>query len=334
MLKKDKTPKDSDLGDPVESLELKESFFERRWVKATFGGGFAFLVLVLLAVYWFLPFSPVNFYVQSPENSNFSLNSSIPLNMQFYPNMRYPSENISYSINSQLCTLQKQANIKEAMATLENLTVLNFYPVNSNPEISVTCDSKVVVNEKYFVAGEGGPVNITKSGNFNVIKEGKILLLRESSCPTPNVAIHELLHALGFDHSQNPNNVMYPVTSCAQTIGKDIPSLIDEIYSYPPYPDLALQNASAILHGRYIDANITVENTGLADSNGSTLEISVDGKQIKKVNIGPIDIGSGIIFHFANLLTPISVNQIDFSVNSSSEELQKNNNKIELVLQR
>ncbi len=325
---------DSSLGDPVGKLEFRETFFEKRWVKMTFGGLSAALMIGILLVYWFMPFGATNFTLRQQTNSNFSLNSSIPTNMQFYPNMRYPSSDISYEIDPSLCTLQKQGNIKEALKILENLTVLNFYPVNSNPEISITCDDKVVVNEKYFVAGEGGPVNITQSGDFNVIKHGKVLLLRDSNCQVPNVAIHELLHSLGFDHSKNPNNVMYPVTSCSQTIGQDIPALIDALYAYPSYPDLTVENASAVLHGRYIDANITISNRGLADSTNSVLLMSANGKLLKKTDVNPMPIGSGIMFSFANILAPLSVNQINFTVQTNEPELQKNNNGAELFLKK
>ena len=72
------------------------------------------------------------------------------------------------------------------------------------------CDhsKKVVVNnwdirEGKFIAGEGGPTNITVSGKYNVITHGSILLIRESRCSIPTIAIHELLHVLGFKHSNN-----------------------------------------------------------------------------------------------------------------------------------
>ena len=122
------------------------------------------------------------------------------------------------------------------------------------------------MNENYFVAGEGGPTNISSTNDFNVITHGQVLLLRDSDCPTPNVATHELLHALGFAHSTNPNNVMYPVTNCDQTIGQDIPELINTLYSTPSYSDLSFANASAIIHGRYLDTNISISNNGLNDS--------------------------------------------------------------------
>ena len=187
-----------------------------------------FLVL-LLFFYWVFPLETIDFTF-SPKNSNFSLNSYGNESMQFYENMRYPSKDISYRIQG--CTLQKADEMETAFDMIDNLTIINFYSVNNNEEISVTCDSKTRFEGDLFIAGEGGPINITKAGYFNVIQKGAITLIRESKCENPNVGIHELLHALGFDHSENPNNIMYPVSKCSQTIGQDISDMINELYSF------------------------------------------------------------------------------------------------------
>jgi len=208
---------------------------------------FILFTISLLILYWFVPFKITEFGMKY-GNSNFSLNNESG-NMQFYPNMRYPNPKISYQIYD--CPLQKEDNMEWAFEILSDMSILSFYPVNYNEEISVTCDSKNKIEEGLFIAGEGGPTNISKAGKFNVIFHGGILLIRESKCEKPNIAIHELLHSLGFNHSSNPNNIMYYISGCGQTIGEDIPELINELYSIPSYPDLSFENVSAVMHGRY-----------------------------------------------------------------------------------
>ncbi len=255
--------------------------------------------------------------------------------MQFYPNLRYPSSNISYSINSSVCSLQRQDDMKRAFSAIENVTSLTFYQTDVDPEISVTCDEKVIVNETYFIAGEGGPVNITQSGPYNIITQGKVLLLRDSECPNPNIAIHELLHALGFMHSSNPNNIMYPVTSCDETIGQDIPNLINNLYSISSYPDLLFTNISAFIHGRYLDTNFSVSNNGLVDAPQSEVIISADGNQIEQETMNPIDIGGGINFVFKNIFIPeINVNDLEYTIQSNFTELNNSNNQINLTVNK
>jgi hypothetical protein len=303
------------------------------WLKGALGFLFMVIVFSLLILYWFVPFNSVQF-TTSPVNSNFSLNSSVLPQMQFYPNLRYPSANISYYINTSLCSLQRESDMMQALAIIQNLTILNFYPVSSNPEIYMSCDNTVIVNESYFVAGEGGPVNITQTQEFNVITKGEVLLLRDSTCQTPNVAIHELLHALGFVHSANPNNVMYPITSCDQTIGQDIPALLNSLYSVPHYPDLFLENVSATIHGRYLDSNISIVNNGLNDSSIANLVISANDNVVDVEAIPPIPIGAGITVTLTNDWVPITnVSELEYNINATFPQIS-NNSQVVLEIKK
>jgi len=183
-----------------------------------------------------------------------------------------------------------------------------------------------------FIAGEGGPTNITRTKNFNIITSGKVLLIKDSNCPRPNIALHELLHALGFDHSKNTNNIMYNVSNCRQTLGEDIPNLINKLYSVPNYADLSFGNVSAIMKGKYLDLNLTVRNNGLKKAENATIIISADDKILKKINLSSLEIGRGTSIFLTNLfVNQIKVNKIEIFIDSEFEELDKSDNK--LVLQ-
>ncbi len=290
----------------------------------------------LLFVYWFVPFEDVEF-VSNPEFKKFENNYNFTASgekMQFYENMRYQNPRISYKI-SDICTLQKKAEAETAFEILEEDTMLDFYPVIVNEEISVTCDDRIRIEKDFFVAGEGGPMNITKTENFNVILKGGILLLRESKCQNPNVALHEILHALGFDHSSNPNNIMYNISKCSQVLGEDIPNKINEIYSVPSYADLSFEDASAIMKGRYLDLNASIRNNGLKKSEKTKLIVYADDKAIKEIDIDSMDIGYGISLYFSNILVPkFSVNEIKIVISSNFEELNKNNNEVILEIKK
>ena len=213
---------------------------------------FLIFMVSMLWIYWFTGFGDVQLSKSALQDSNFSINLTSD-NMQFYENLRYSDSKISYHISDK-CTLQKKADAERAFEILENKTILDFYPVNSNEEILITCESKEKIKEDYFVAGEGGPVNISRAGQFNVIYTGQILLIRQSECPNPNIALHEILHALGFGHSSNKNNIMYEISECSQTLGDDIPRFIDELYSIPSHPDLAFEEVIPLVlyhHERY-----------------------------------------------------------------------------------
>ena len=294
--------------------------------------GFLSLIIIgMLVIYFFVPFDTLEF-TQTSTNSNFNLNATNS-KMQFYDNMRYFSNEISYRIED--CPLKKRYDMEEAFRILENKTVLEFYEVDFGEEILVTCDSKTRIEEGLFIAGEGGPTNITISGDFNLIYNGKILLIRESSCPFPNVALHELLHALGFDHSSNPDNIMYEISKCKQTLGEDIPFLIDEIYSVPNYPDISFENVSINMEGKYLNANLSIRNNGLRYSGDTDLIIYADGKKVKEIEIEPLDIGYGTKLSLFNTwISRLSIREIKFVLETDSEELDKSNNEIVFIVKK
>lgn len=291
---------------------------------------FIIIAVSLLVLYWFMPFGISEFEARKIGSSNFTING-FEKDMQFYENMRYPSSKISYKIEN--CPLQKEDEVERAFEILSIQTILSFYSVNSNEEISVTCDSGTKINGGLFIAGEGGPINITQTEKFNVIFNGKILLIRKSNCENPNIALHELLHALGFTHSSNPNNIMYNVSKCSQTIGQDTLDLINKLYSYPSYPDLSFENVSAVMHGRYLDMNIGIRNNGLKKSEKATISIYADKELVKEIELEPLDIGYGREIFLKNVwISKISVSELELSIDYSLNELEKENNKITLKI--
>lgn len=293
--------------------------------------GFAFFIAVvtLLAVYWFIPLSETEFSLGT-LGGGFTLNQSLG-GEQFYQNMRFSESPISYKIYD--CPLNKKTNMIDAFGKLSDLTILNFYESSSNEDISVYCDSSTKIEEGLFIAGEGGPTNITKSGEFNIISKGRILLFRESSCAIPNIAIHELLHVLGFDHVDDHNNIMYPVAKCSQEISQETIKTINTLYSVPSLPDLIFEEVGATMRGKYLDVNMSVRNAGLDFADKSKIKIYADGSLVKEFNLSELDYGHGKMIVLTNIwVSQLSVQKIYFEIESSYEELKKENNNVELKI--
>lgn len=280
-------------------------------------------LLLIYSVY----FSTIVEFGSYTENSNFTLNAGSE-SMQFYPNMRFPTNELTYRIEK--CTLQKENDMKLAFQIIADKTSLEFFQVKSNEEIYVTCDSKTKIEDGLFIAGEGGPSNITQTDLFNVISKGNILLLRDSACPNPNIALHELLHVLGFDHSTNKNNVMYPVTNCKQTIGDDTIEVINSLYSTKSNPDLAFTNIEANKQGVYFNTEINIINQGLKKSGKAQIIIYGDGNEIKRIDLAPIEVGYGRAIKLTNILVLSKLNSVEFVIDAPFEEIDKENNHINL----
>jgi len=287
-------------------------------------------LISLIVLYWIFPMNSIDFNFNS--NSNFSIQSEEE--MQFYPNMRFPSKSISYKVDEG-CSLQKKQDATQAFEILQESTSLSF-KASENALIQVYCEKRSKregLDKGFFIAGEGGPTNVTIGKYFNVIQGGEIILMKNSDCERPNVAIHELLHVLGFNHSDNSNNIMYPVSKCKQTIGQDILDKIDKLYSYPSLPDLEFEHASAKMKGRVLDLNMTIKNQGLADAGSFEIIVYGDGKEIKRIESEGIDIGySQKITIVNNFISRLKIENMEFSIKANFEEINKDNNKIVLEM--
>ena len=196
-------------------------------------------------------------------------------------------------------------------------------------------NSKNKIEEGMFIAGEGGPINITQVGEFNIIKKGQILLFKESDCATPNIAIHELLHALGFDHVDDSRDIMYPISRCGQKISNATIDKINFLHSIPDYPDLLFENANASMRGKYLNLNISVRNNGFSESKDSEIIIYADNSSIKTVSLEKLDIGHGRFISLSNIwINQLSVKNIKLVINYSFPELKKENNEIILEIKK
>lgn len=286
------------------------------------------LALGLVILYWYFPTEPSEFKFQTNPSTNFSVNQSEA--MQFYPNMRFPTKDISYSISPD-CNIEKESEMLWAFDSLEEKTVLNFYEVQENAEINVVCEDTVRIENNMFIAGEGGPANVSLGNEFNIIMNGHILLLKKSDCERPNIALHELLHALGFEHSTNVNNMMYPVSKCKQVVSEDMINEINRLYVQEAKPDLLIESVSATLHSRFLDTNLIIRNDGLEDSQDFLLGIYANNKEVEKMDLERIKIGEGRIINITNILVPqIRIDTFTFVLETEALELDKQNNQVTL----
>ncbi|MEK6909396.1 MAG: CARDB domain-containing protein [Nanoarchaeota archaeon] len=305
-------------------------------------GGFLgtlFLILSLVAVgysayylYQNIPRESIN--LVNTNSQQITTTNTIP-SKQFYDNMRYSDRTINYHI-SESCPENKANRTKEALDTIEAKTVLIFNPVSKpNSVLNILCSdiSPEAEEENHFVAGEGGPSRVLNSTLYSVILEGKVALYREGTCNNANVAIHELLHALGFDHNNNRRSILYPTLECDQEIDQEIIDSINELYGVESLPDLTFDKVNATKSGRYLNFHIEVLNRGLISANNAVVGIYADNKFIETFDLNTISIGAKKIIDVGNLKVPLNAENIEFVIDYGEEiaELYENNNKIALM---
>lgn len=254
---------------------------------------------------------------------------------QFYPNMRYASERISYGFEPG-CDSSKKESMLGALNIVSNLTVLEFYS-SSSPEIIITCSELAPEpkNKDHFVAGEGGPTEIVNASQFSLIKQGKISLYREDKCSEPHIAVHELLHALGFDHNQNPSSILYPTLDCTQKVDQYFIDKIDQLYNVPSEADLVITNLEASKTGKYLDFSVEITNEGLLDATNVRMSLYGDGKMINDFDFGDVPVGTRKTLNVGNYTISKSTKTLKFIVDEKNKikELNKDNNIEELVIE-
>jgi len=252
---------------------------------------------------------------------------------QFYNNMRFPSADISYSI-SDSCADYKKESVERAFSIISEKTIIRFFPSSTSPEIIVSCSDSPPEKEDsgHFIAGEGGPTEIINTSRFNVILSGKVALYREESCDEPKIAIHEILHVLGFNHSSDSNSIMYPITGCSQKIDSAILDEINSLYSISSFADLGIESVNATKKGSYLDFRAEVMNYGLKDSADSTLIVFSGDKKAGEFELGEIGIGMKKILTVENSRIARGSTQVSFLIESNETELFKQNNIAELNL--
>src|SRR3989338_4388645 len=251
----------------------------------------------------------------------------------FYHNLRFKDRYISYSLN-ETCDESKIKDVRLAFDILQNETVLNFEEKDKG-DIWVSCsNSSNVPQDGFFIAGEGGPTSIINASNFYIINGGTILLYRDNFCKTPIVAIHEILHVLGFKHSSNKKSIMYEVSDCNQRLSPDIIEVINSIYDYPTLPDLTIRKVDAIKEGRFLNFEAEIFNSGLDFSLNSKIGVFADGKLIGEYDIGELKAGEGKIIKVSNLRTSYNFEEISSKVDFEENifEIYEDNNERILVV--
>jgi hypothetical protein len=312
-----------------------------------------FVVLLILVfflaylLYMNVPGSPQSLRVDTNPGSLPSGNEDFSLAevRQFYSNMKFNHNKISYSIDSS-CDSTKQERILSAFSEISNqVGLVSFYSNPENSDIDILCSisqkaipGEVVGNsldkQTYFVAGEGGAKEIIPSGKYNIITKGVVLLYGDAKnslkCDKPNVEIHELMHVFGFNHSISKSSIMYPtLESCDQKIDDSIITELRRLYSEENLPDLYFENMSAVKKGRYLDFNFTVRNSGLIDASNVDYSIYDNGELVETRNIGNLRFGSGVIIQAQNLkLIHRDPSEIKFVIDNNNliKELDKRNN--------
>jgi hypothetical protein len=298
-------------------------------------------IFALLVMIGFLIAGMYVFWLNFPTNLEYNTyvantTSHLPSqSYQFYPNMRYINKAITYEIASE-CSNKKREAIISVFNLLEKQTVLRFSSAQKG-EIEFFCTNLPPEPEssRHFVAGEGGPTQIINTTNYAAILKGKVSLYRSEKCERPIVALHEILHALGFDHTSDSKSIMFPIINCEQELDDFIIDQINTLYTTDAAPDLAIERVNAQATGLYLNFEISVANYGLLNAKNATLTLTAGSEFVRSFPLEELGFGQRKTLTVTNVRIPRNAETLRFrvSVGGNENELSNSNNEAEVRVQ-
>lgn len=306
-----------------------------------------FVLLMLLIGFSFfyqnvITITPVELKINyiEPERVKMVDYGKVPV---FAENLRFNHNLISYFIEEDCDEIRREKMLAAFNIFSEEVKVIAFYEGDEDSDIKVGCSNEFIeLGENLFAAGEGGPSKIINTSLFKVIEEGRIELYNGEDCDYPIVALHELGHVFGFAHSEDPANIMYNVSRCDQRMSADMAELMRELYLIEALADARISELDAVLHGNYLDFNISILNEGLIGIDDIDLTIlsstkddsgdPADGEEVEVIELGKIELGYGRTLRIKNMRMPWRVKEIKFVVDEKNlvRELREDNNFLEM----
>lgn len=290
-------------------------------------------------LYQNMPGEEISMKVKNFGSLNFQNNLQLPpVNAsnevtQFFPNLRFNHNNLTYFINSE-CSQEKVSRMNQAFLIITQETGIIYFSQDSeeNADILVGCSfDSYETEENVFIVGEGGPTKMLNLSIYPLILRGKVIIYNESSCDYPITELHELFHVFGFDHINNSETIMYPYSGCEQKISPEMIEKIKELYSIPPKAEIYFENITASKKGIYFDFEVMVRNEGLIAAKNISLEVYSEEKKIDSFDLGVLEPGEGTSFNVQNLrLTSRNVEAVRMLLITETDEYNLENNELEL----
>jgi len=193
------------------------------------------IILILIAIIIFVTVSIINLFTGS-----FFVGFIVA---DMAEQSHWDHSNITYTIVNKSCYSNEIFILEVAFYKIQNAVdnVVTFIKIEDNADISISCVKEIPCLNNCFGLDTKGVTKLNIKGNKIISAD---IYFRRIHAPFSInmgyeeihlVETHEILHAIGFKHSNNPKSVMYLGTSqCLEgtsEIDQEIINKIKEIYT-------------------------------------------------------------------------------------------------------
>lgn len=244
-------------------------------------------------------------------------------------------------------------NFRQALEIWESSTnnLITFF-VTTSPDANIMIEWVPSLKEKATDTLGNTDLKFINISEFGLIKNAKIELLTKSDSrqlsetDMINLALHEIGHALGLSHSNDENDIMYPVLIVPSKEIKKISiseiQKLQEIYSIQAQPDLRITeiNVSKATVKRFtttfylVNISLIIENVGLIDAVSPALQINTENEKVKQETLPDLPVGNKLSIILGNVRVDNDFSIIEVIVDPDNliKELNEENNFAKLSL--
>lgn len=239
-------------------------------------------------------------------------------------------------------------DVIRALDMWEKTGIVSFSVIYS-PDADISIGWVPSLKEKATDTLGNTDIKFINVSQFGIIQSAIIELLTKSesrqlnSNDMVNLALHEIGHAIGLQHT-NEDDIMNPVlTIPSKSIKKistsDINNL-NKLYELPAKPDLKISEINATKFsftrfGRdyfYLNISISLQNVGLADAENFNVRLHTDNIFVDEEAIPKLELGNTLNIFQGNLKIDRNFTsvQVNIDADNSIDELNETNNFINI----